>query len=120
MANNDYKILGIVRGGFYAKRDPRPSVVRECAQEAQEKLARLLLGKRKSRQLRSVQAGITKPLGEPMKLAAELQDARIGFEQNMRIVIVPQIKAVARMYGHQFDTGEFDPPTAPAAQAKAA
>jgi hypothetical protein len=115
MSQERDKHLGIVRGDLYAKRDPRPWTVRQCALEMRERIAAGMLGKRKGRALRSVQAGITNPSGAPMKLAAALQDARVSYDEAHQIVIVPQARALARLYGRNFTTGDFLPP-APAVE----
>lgn len=103
MDEHGSKNLGMVRGGLYAKRDPRPSVVRQCALELRERLVARLAGKRKSRTLGCVQSGVTNPTGEPMKIAGALQDARVGYDDSYRIVIAPQLRALARMHGKPFD-----------------
>ncbi len=119
MGEGEFKNFGIVQGGQYAKRDRRPFVVRQAALEAQQRLVALLYGRRKSRQLSCVQGGVTKPLTGPIEFAAALLDARIGLDESLRIVILPQVRAIAALHGGTFDTGEFDPPT-PAQQGKAA
>jgi hypothetical protein len=102
--------LGIIRGGMYGQRDPRSHVVRQAALELQERIVAMLGGKRKSRVLGRVQDGETTPLNGPLKIAAELKDARVSYEEAHRTVMVPQERALARLYGRDFDTGEFSPP----------
>jgi hypothetical protein len=111
MNEDRYKNLGIVRGGYYAKRDPRSFVVRQAALELQEWIVSRLGGRRKSRKLGCVQMGATTPLTEPIELAAELRTARVSFADSWRAVITPQAKALAKLHGKQFQTGDFDPPT---------
>lgn len=115
MSRSGRKKFGIVDGGQFGRRDARCYVVRKAALEAQAKLAALLLGKRKTRALGCVQMGATKPLTRPLEFMGELTDARLGFDASYDVAIVPQIKALAAMHGRRFDTGEFTPPTAPAA-----
>lgn len=109
MNESSHQNFALIRGGLYGQRDTRSHVMRMAALELRERIVALLLGKRKSRRLECVQKGATNPLGGPVKLAAELQAARVGYAETRRAVIVPQERAIARMYGRHFDTGEFRP-----------
>lgn len=107
MNDTRYKKLGIVRGGQYAKRETRSSVVLKAAADAREKLVALLYGRRKSRMLGCIQGGDTAPLTKPLEFAAELRDARIEYAKALEIVVAPQMKGIAALYGRTFDTGDF-------------
>lgn len=111
LSEGRYKNFGIERGDYYAKRDPRPYVVREAARELREWLVAQMYGRRKSRKLGCVQSGDTHPLTAPLELAVELHDARFGFADSYRAVIVPQVKALAALHRVDLRTGDFDPPT---------
>jgi hypothetical protein len=110
MSHERDKDFAIIRGGLYGKRDTRSHTMRLAALELRERLVALMAGRKKSRALNSVQAGVTNPLGAPIKMAGELAAARVSYEDTRRLVIVPQERAVARLYGRHFDTGEHTPP----------
>lgn len=112
--NNNLENFSVIPGGRYGTRSAISADAR-CRSRVRERVVKLLrktarIGK--DRALENIAAGVTNPTGETVKLMERLKQARTPFVDAWDVIIEPQVEALHRKYGREYETGEFKPPHA--------